>query len=81
VISTLYYTLGAVSCFDRGPAGCGRARAAWCSAGPPCTAAVASARARLALAAAELGALPCKATTGATPWLGASGGEQRSDTD
>jgi hypothetical protein len=31
---------------DRGPAGCGRARAAWCLAGPPPVAAVASARAR-----------------------------------
>jgi pentatricopeptide repeat protein len=35
----------------------------------------------LALVAAELGALPCEAATGAMPRLGASGGEQRSDTD
>jgi hypothetical protein len=35
----------------------------------------------LVLAAVELGALPCEATTGATPWLGASRGEQRSDID
>lgn len=32
-------------------------------------------------AAVELGALPCEATTGAMPRLGASEGEQRSDTD
>jgi hypothetical protein len=34
-----------------------------------------------ALAAAELGALPCEAATGAPSRLGVSGGEQCSDAD
>jgi hypothetical protein len=35
----------------------------------------------LTLVVAELGALPCEAVTGATSRIGASGGEQHSDTD
>jgi hypothetical protein len=36
---------------------------------------------RLALAVAELGALPCEAATRAMSRFGVFGGEQRSDTD